>query len=119
MHGGGSKPIGPPTGNQNSLKHGFYAQPQRTEPFSIDALIREVYRRYVDLGDYIDERFEAGLPPIREVVHLFRLYGQTASQLRKLLYYRRYEAGAVQAIMRRAALEQALDELGAEWGVDL
>lgn len=118
-HGGGSKPPGPPEGNQNALKHGFFAKPDLPPNPSIDEAIQELFQRYRGLGAYVDQLFEPGPPSPHEVIHLFCIHGRAASKLRKLLHARRDLLEQRAEADMRAALDQALDELSEELGAEL
>lgn len=118
-HGGGRRPAGPPEGNQNRLTHGFYAESDPPERGSIDALIEDLHQRWIRLGTYLDRRFRSGTPPVRTMRNALKLYGQSSSKLAKLLDLRRARADAKAAARMRAAVNQALDALSEELGVDL
>jgi hypothetical protein len=118
-HGGGSKSVGPPQGNQNRLKHGFYARSERPTDPSIDALIQDLYRRWLRLGDYLEQALQSSSTPVKELRNPLRLYGETASKLAKLLRQRRALSAAQAAARMKAATDQALDELSVQLGVEL
>jgi hypothetical protein len=120
-HGGAEKRIGAPLGNQNALKHGYYAPLKLPEDLpedcSIDALIDMLYQRQLHLDDYIECRWDADIS-VAEVAHLLRLFGQNASRLGRLLRDRRALSGDA-ADGLAGAVSQALDELSTELGTDL
>jgi hypothetical protein len=118
-HGGGERPVGPPEGNQNRLKHGFYARGEGPNGRSIDALIEDLYQRYIGLAAYLDRTLQDGGTPVSEVRNALKLHGQSSSKLSRLLRQRRALAEAEAAARMRAAINQALDELSEELGVDL
>jgi hypothetical protein len=140
-HGGGKASVGAPAGNQNALKHGFYAAssppagPQHDQapspweggedPFgtglpagcTINAIIHMLYHKQVALDDYIDRILRTDRPPIHEFIHLLRIHGQNASRLGRLLRDRRALSGeAADGIS--AAIAQALDEIHSELGTN-
>ncbi|MGD2146854.1 MAG: hypothetical protein PVH41_09185 [Anaerolineae bacterium] len=77
-HGGGRWPVGPPQGNVNALRHGYYAArpagPDRSggelaegdsplpEDCTIDAVIDMLYHKQILLDDFIDQILAAGRP---------------------------------------------------------
>jgi hypothetical protein len=117
-HGGTAQPYGAPPGNQNALKHGYYADPDLPEDCTIDAIIRMLYHKQVSLNDYIDQVLDTGTPSIQELSNLLRIHGQNASRLGRLLRDRRALSGdAADGIS--GAIAQALDELSNQLGTDL
>jgi hypothetical protein len=117
-HGGTDKRIGAPEGNQNALKHGYYAAADLPEDCSIDAIIDNLYQRQVRLDAYIEAVLQEGDASIDELTHLLRIHGQNASRLGRLLRDQRALSGdAADGIS--GAVAQALDELSNELGVDL
>lgn len=116
-HGGGRKPVGAPHGNQNALKHGYYADPDLPPDCTIDDVIDTLYQRQLQLDDYIDQIWESDIT-VAQVTHLLRIHGQNASRLGRLLRDRRALSGdAADGIS--GAVAQALDELSSELGVKL
>lgn len=117
-HGGTAARPGAPAGNQNALKHGYYAQPDLPPHCTIDAIIDNLYHRQIRLDAYIDEILADGAATITELAHLLRIHGQNASRLGRLLRDRRALSGdAADGIS--GAIARALDELSTELGVDL
>jgi len=119
-HGGASRPVGAPRGNQNALKHGAYSTrpvaPPRPGGATIEEIIQDLAERHAKLSAYIESRMEE--LQLAELVSLLRLHGQNASRLGRLLRDQRALSGeAADGIA--GAIAQALDELGTEWGVDL
>lgn len=107
---------GAPAGNQNALKHGYYAQPDLPNDCSIDAVIDDLYQRQLLINDYLDTVLPNA--SIEEICHLLRIHGQNASRLGRLLRDRRALSGdAADGIS--GAIAQALDELSTELGTDL
>ncbi len=117
-HGGSESPPGAPQGNTNALKHGYYAKPHFPEDVSIDAIIDNLYQRQIALDAFITDILAADGASIMELTHLFRIHGQNASRLGRLLRDRRALSGdAADGISD--AIAKALEELGTEWGVEL
>ena len=125
-HGGGRRPVGPPQGNVNALRHGYYAARPRLpegdsplpEDCTIDAVIDMLYHKQILLDDFIDQILAAGRPAIEELAHLLKIHGQNASRLGRLLRDRRGLSGdAADGIS--GAIAQALEELSTELGTQL
>ncbi len=119
-HGGGRARVGAPARNQNAVTHGFYASksppPWDGEPAcSIDTVIADLYAKYQRLSRYIDENMDH--LSTAEFARLTSLHGQSASRLGRLLRDRRILQPEEDGMS--SAIEQALKELGEEWGVDL
>jgi len=121
-HGGGPGIVGPPKGNKNALKHGFYVQTREIR--TIEDVIEDLAARQAALSGYIDfvvssvERGELSTLTLDEMVTLLRLHGQNASRLGRLLRDQRALSGeAADGIS--GAIAQALDELSTELGVEL
>ena len=115
---------GAPAGNQNALKHGYYATcpDQRggnlPDDCTIDTIIDMLYDKQVALDRYIDRILTTGRPSTQELIHLLRIHGQNASRLGRLLRDRRALSGdAADGIS--GAIAQALEELHNELGTDL
>ncbi len=116
-HGGASRPVGAPPGNQNALKHGYYAAHDDSEDCSIDVVIDSLFHRQLQLDEYIDRIWQSDVT-IEQVTHLLRIHGQNASRLGRLLRDRRALSGDA-ADCISGAIGLALDELSTELGVKL
>jgi hypothetical protein len=117
-HGGSEIRSGAPPGNQNALKHDYYAGGELCDECSIDAIIDNLYQRQLHLDEYIDQVLSGGSVSIEELAHLLRIHGQNASRLGRLLRDRRALSGdAADGIS--GPIAQALDELSTELGVEL
>lgn len=116
-HGGATGKPGAPKGNQNAVKHGFYAG--YTAPgVTIDDVLDDLAAKQRALSDYITARLEDPETDVANIAHLFALHAQTASRLGRLLRDRRAITGdAADGIA--GAIGQALDELGSILGADL
>lgn len=112
-HGGGKAPVGAPTGNQNALKHGVYAGD--TPEDDLDAKIADLSRRIDWLIKYIDTHQDELEPT--EVVRLLALQGQLTSRLGRLRKDRKKDTAQDDDFTR--VLNEALDRLADEWGVQL
>ena len=111
-HGGGSRPVGAPTGNRNAWKHGYYSQ----DPDAIN--IGNAIAGLTDKMNRMDGMIERAQVEGEELIHVFELYTQACSRLGRLLRDRRALSGeAADGIS--GAIAQALDELSTELGVDL
>jgi hypothetical protein len=118
-HGGTSARIGPPPGNQNALKHGFYARGAREEgleqvspsEWSIETVILDLCIKQARLSQYIEARSEE--LSAEQLARFLQIHGQNASRLGRLLRDRRALSGeAADGIS--GAIAQALDELHSE-----
>lgn len=117
VHGGTTRRIGARPGNQNALKHGYYAEADLPENCTIDAVIEVLYQRQLQLDEYIDTIWGSDVG-LNELAHLLRIHGQNASRLGRLLRDRRALSGdAADGIS--GAIAQALDELSTELGAEL
>jgi hypothetical protein len=128
-HGGTRARIGAPPGNQNALKHGFYARgaceerlgetdPDEVPPdeWTIETVILDLCIKQARLSRYIEVHME----DLRadKLARFLRLHGQNASRLGRLLRDRRALGyGTDDGIS--GAIAQALDELHSELGTDL
>lgn len=129
VHGGTDARIGPPLGNTNALKHGYYARPSTLSAASpdgdageelctIDDVIFSLHQKQKLLDAYIDEVVSNQSASVANIAHLLRLQGQNASRLGRLLRDRRALSGdAADGIS--GAIGQALDELSTELGIPL
>jgi hypothetical protein len=119
-HGGGRTPACAPPGNQNARTHGFYARdagpPSPHHECNIDQVIADLHRKQQRLSRYIDERM-ADLPSA-DLARFLSIHAQNASRLGRLLRDREILTGGWSAEMD-GIIQQALTELGQEWGVDL
>lgn len=113
-HGGGAARPGAPVGNENALKHGAYAAGE--SPADLDEAIAELQRRLRQVSAYIDEHF-AELEPA-DFGRLSGLQAQMTSRLGRLMRDRQQVAGGDSDELAQA-INQALDWLGEEWGVEL
>jgi len=121
-HGGGSAPVGAPSGNQNARTHGFYAHelsplPEPEDiPDSIAEVIHDLAVKQARLSKVINGQRNS--KDIQTLARLLALHAQTASRLGRLLRDQRALSGeAADGIS--SAIAQALDELSNELGTDL
>lgn len=104
---------GAPHGNDNALKHGYYADPDLPDDCTIDAVIDMLYQKQIDLDAYIDAVLHGADVGLRDLAHLFSVHGQNASRLGRLLRDRRALSGdAADGIS--GAIARALDELSTQ-----
>jgi hypothetical protein len=119
-HGGGRAPTGAPPGNQNARTHGFYAANPGPAPppgaCTIDDVIADLHGKRRRLSRYIDEHIDDLAPA--DLVRFLRIHAQSCSRLGRLLRDREALTGGWSAGMD-SIVEQALAELGEEWGADL
>ena len=120
-HGGGRAPVGAPPGNHNARTHGFYAASGSAAttpdpPCSIDDVIADLASKYNLISSYIDQHIDDLSPSI--VLGHLKLHGQTASRLGRLLRDRHVIAPPQRDALS-SAVNQALDELAIDLGVDL
>jgi hypothetical protein len=109
---------GAPDGNQNALKHGYYAAEHIPPDCTIEAIIDMLFHKQVSLDRYIEDIMRTHQPSIQELSHLLQIHGQNASRLGRLLRDRRALGGeAADGIS--GAIAQALEELSTELGTDL
>lgn len=114
-HGGSPKTPGAPKGNQNARTHGAYAGQQAVQIADIDTTIADLQRRYNQLSAYIDLK----MPDLDadQYVRLTALQGQLASRLGRLI--RDHQQTGEDAGDLQQAIADALDQLSAEWGIEL
>ena len=112
-HGGGKGKVGAPVGNANARTHGVYAT-QRTVSPDLDARIADLDARIVSLAIFIDER-TADLST-EEFIKLLALHGQLISRLGRLMSQQ--DKGGGDAELQQA-IDEALDRLSKEWGIEL
>ncbi len=112
-HGGGKGPIGAPAGNKNAETHGHYSQGK--PPKSIDDVINGVAEKLALLDEYI--KTHKGDTDVETLIKLLTLYGLNASRLGRLYRDKKTLGGTANEL--GDALDQAMDELSDEWGVDL
>jgi glucans biosynthesis protein len=118
-HGGSKARVGAPKGNQNARTHGFYVDTDVPEAgWSIETVIADLSAKQARLSRYIDQLYEDDDADVMEFSRLLRLHGMNASRLGRLLKDQRALRGDTNDRLEQV-LEQALDELSAEWGVDL
>jgi len=113
-HGGGARLVGAPSGNQNALKHGFYAQ----EPQAVT--IDDAIGGLVDKLNRIDALIASGNLSSQELIRLFSLYTQASSRLGRLLRARRTISGDAADGLSNAvarALEEVAEILGVDGGL--
>jgi hypothetical protein len=111
----GSPHIGAPPGNQNAAQHGGHAQGSAPiDPSALAPLAAQLSRRLDQLAAYIDSRIEELEPA--DYARLGTLQGQLASRLARLIHDQQAGAGNAQLA---TAINDALDQLGAEWGITL
>lgn len=113
-HGGGAVRPGAPAGNENALKHGAYSA--GSSPADLDEAIAELERRLKQVSAYIDEHFVELEPP--DFGRLAALQAQMTSRLGRLMRDRQRVTGDDSDELAQA-INQALDWLGEEWGVEL
>lgn len=104
--------MGGQKGNQNALKHGFYA----ADPESVS--IEDAIAGLTDKMTRMDHMVSSGEITGSELIRVFELYTQACSRLGRLLRDKRALSGdAADGIS--GAIAQALDELGTELGIEL
>lgn len=113
-HGGGAARPGAPAGNKNAEKHGAYAAGK--SPADLDEAITELERRLKQVSAYIDKHFAELEPP--DFGRLAGLQAQMTSRLGRLMRDRQQVTGDDSDELAQA-INQALDWLGEEWGVEL
>jgi hypothetical protein len=123
-HGGTAARIGAPPGNQNALKHGYYARtapggPLRflpPEEWTIETIILDLCIKQARLSRYIEEH-SADMSP-GELASFLRIHGMNASRLGRLLRDKHALLGDADDAMNEI-IREALKELNEEWGTDL
>lgn len=111
-HGGGKSPIGAPAGNKNAQTHGHYSKGK--PPKNIDDVINGVAEKLATLDQYIETHKDTDTDTF---IKLLALYGLSASRLGRLYHVKKGLGGTGNEL--EDALDQAMDELEDEWGVDL
>jgi len=129
--------VGAPRGNKNAEKHGAYGAPAVRETSreppgadrsgdrsgTLDQIIRDLHRRLSQLSAYIDRRMAdvdhgTDVLPVDVYAHLVSLQGQLSSRLGRLMRDRKQIAGDAADELTQA-INAALDDISAEWGIDL
>lgn len=101
--------------NSNAQKHGFYAAPARPLT-SIEDIVQDAQARQAQLSAYIDQIITNPQDhELEEILSMFKLHGQNASRLGRLLRDQRALSGQSAAGLE-AAIAAALDELATEIG---
>ncbi|MGD8491253.1 MAG: hypothetical protein PVG54_14420 [Anaerolineae bacterium] len=93
------------------------AQPPRQAEI-IAATIADLAVKQQRLSALIDHCLEKDAPSLRELVRLLALHGQNASRLGRLLRDQQALSDPAADELSQA-IDLALDELSAEWGVEL
>ena len=115
-HGGAAKG-GAPAGNQNARKHGVYdAIPMARGPATLTQRVDDLDHRIAELSDYIDEH-KLDLD-VDEYVRLLELYSRMIGRLGRVRRLAQQLEGGDESELD-VAIREALDELSAEWGVEL
>jgi len=91
--------------------------PTRSSPQTIEDVFRDLAQKQARLSEYLEAQMEAGAS-VEALLKVYTLHAQTASRLARLLRDQRALDGEA-ADGLAGAVEQALAELGTEWGVDL
>jgi hypothetical protein len=85
----------------------------------IATTIRDLAIKQLHLSRFIDRCMEQeDQPPLRDLIRLLALHGQNASRLGRLLRDQQALSDPAADELNQA-INQALDELSAEWGVEL
>ena len=126
-HGGTTRRIGAPVGNQNRTTHGTYSAIVERDPAIQAAAAKTIGDVYEDLAykqerlsNYIERLLidEEGRPELRDLVRILALHAQNASRLGRLLRHRRaLDGDAADGIS--GAIARALDEISSEMLPDL
>lgn len=116
-HGGGKAPVGPPAGNRNAETHGLHSShpaPDIKAP-TIEEVYADLAARLKRFADYLDNAEDLS---VHVYAQLLEAYGQVSSRLARILTVKdRISTGAVDELEK--AIDQVLDELGEDWGVEL
>ena len=108
--------VGAPPGNSNALTHGAYQSPQPgSDPPDLHAIINDLNRRLSQLSAYIDANLDLMDP--NTYVRLSALQGQLAGRVSRLLKDAAAIAGQADELSN--AINDALDDLSRQWGVEL
>lgn len=117
--------MGAPRGNRNAERHGAYATVHApgSEMPGLPGIIRDLHRRLTQLSSYIDyglEREGVGETSLdlSEYAQLVSLQGQLASRLGRLMRDQHRIAGDAAGELTEA-VNAALDDISAEWGIEL
>ncbi len=106
------------SGERNpNVRHGAYAAPDHPIK-TIEGLIDDLSAKQEQLSTLLDQELDSVEADIEYVIRLFSLHGQGASRIARLLRLQQAQAGTPQDQLSQA-INQALDELSEEWGVDL
>jgi hypothetical protein len=111
--------VGAPAGNQNAVKHGVFTQGGEDgtgAEANLDAAIADLQRRLRQLSRYIDDNLTD--LDADTFVRLANLQGQLTSRLGRLMRDRQQVSGNAGDELT-AAINDALDEISEEWGLDL
>jgi hypothetical protein len=84
----------------------------------IGAIVLDLLAKQNRLSRYIDSRLGDEKMPVPDLARLLAIHSQNASRLGRLLRDKRALSDRAADAMT-AAIDQALDELSAEWGIEL
>jgi hypothetical protein len=84
----------------------------------IGAIVLDLLAKQNRLSRYIDACFGDQKTPIPDLARLLAIHSQNAARLGRLLRDKRALSDRTADAMT-AAIDQALDELSAEWGIEL
>jgi len=114
-HGGAAGRPGAPVGNSNAVKHGAYAVPE-DPPAGMQGQIEDLDRRIERLGEYIDEH-QSGwdLTQLKTALDLHSTLISRVARARQV--QDRLTEGGQDEI--EALINDVLDELSEEWGIEL
>jgi hypothetical protein len=82
------------------------------------AIVLDLLAKQNRLSRYIDGCLGDGKVPVQDLARLLAIHSQNAARLGRLLRDKRALSDRAADAMT-AAIDQALDELSAEWGIDL
>ena len=118
IHAGRVTGQGAPPGNRNRVTHGFYADFDLYDPDAppINGIIQDLAARMAQLSQIIESY--ADELSIADLVTLFRVHGQNASRLGRLLRDRDALSGDSTDRLTQI-FDAALDALSEEWEVEL
>ncbi|HUV95823.1 MAG TPA: hypothetical protein VMX14_13490 [Anaerolineae bacterium] len=111
--------MGAPANNKNAQTHGLYStDPNEPSPDSLQEILDRLKKRLARLERYLDDNWDDLEPD--QITRITAQQGQTASRIARIerdLRKTGAEQGEEDDFTR--AINEALDRLGAEWGITL
>ena len=110
--------MGPRGEAHPAYRHGAYATP--TKPVeTLEDVIADLGKKQAQLSELLEEELESGKPLTKRMVTLLTLHSQNAGKLGQLMNYKLKQGKKGEDDELKKAINQALDEISKEWGLEL